>query len=492
MTTDNQIRKILNKIDKTPKNNRVKLSQQEIFGLGYKPLLQTQANFIVMKGSRNSKKSVNNFRRAVLKLLGKVMGTEDPDLKCNVLVIRKYLTDHSGSTRKEIVKAIKALGLTNLFHIPKSELTITYKPKGTCFFFRGMDDVQSITSITCEEGYITDVIFEEAFQITNYDDVDKVLWSIRALPEPYYPQFMFMFNSWNEEHWLNEKFFKPCPENVDFTLEDYDQWKLAKDTDGREGDITRGYNKWCEYDHEEFGRVLVGTCNFMDNEFVSELDLKRFDRLRNSNPDQFKVIGLGNWGVTEGNVFTHWKVKDFDIMSIIKQSVNPLTGKPTIKIFNGLDFGFSTSPTCFVNLFVDEKNSIIYINSSWEQTGLTNPQIAAKLRTSGFREATICCDAAEPKSILELRHQGIWNARAGDKLEIRDRIQLLKSYHIWIHPSCTNVIEDFKNCIYDTDPKTGKPRLPERWSKDPSVDPHSIDAISYALGKLHKGGLSFD
>lgn len=491
MTIDNQIRKILNKVDKSPKKHKIQLNTKEIFGLGFKPRLESTANFIIMKGSRNSKKSVNNFRFEVLKLIGRVMGTDDPNLKCNVLVIRKYLTDHSGSTRKEIIKAIKALGLQDLFHIPKAELTITYKPKGTCFFFRGMDDVQSITSITCEEGYITDVIFEEAFQITNYDDVDKVLWSIRALPEPYYPQFVFMLNSWNEEHWINEKFYKPCPQNMDFTLEDYDQWKLAKDTDGREGDITRGYNKWCEYEHEEFGKVLVGTCNFMDNEFVSELDLKRFDRLRHSNPEAFKVIGLGNWGVTEGNVFNHYEIRDFNIMEVIKASINPATGKPTIRIFNGLDFGFSTSPTCFVNLFVDEKQSIIYINDSWEQVGLTNPQIAAKLRVGGFKEATICCDAAEPKSIMELKHYGIWNARAGDKIEIRDRIALLKSYYIWIHPRCKNVIEDFKNCVYELDSKTGKPKLPERWSKDPSVDPHSLDAISYALGKLHKGGLSF-
>ena len=138
MTTDNQIRKVLNQLDKSPKQHRINLNSREIYGLGYKPLIETKANFIVMKGSRNSKKSVNNFRRAVLKLIGKVMGTDDPNLKCNVLVIRKYLTDHSGSTRKEIVKAIKALGLSHLFRIPKSELTITYIPKGTCFFFRGM------------------------------------------------------------------------------------------------------------------------------------------------------------------------------------------------------------------------------------------------------------------------------------------------------------------------------------------------------------------
>lgn len=490
--TDQMINEALRKIVPDPYAHRKKklLSSKEIFGQGYKPMLDTQANFVVIKGSRNSKKSVNSFRKQVLKLIGKVAGVTTGDLKCNVLVVRKYLTDHRGSTRNEIIKGIRALGLEHLFRIPKSEGTITYLPKNTNFYFRGMDDVQSITSITAEEGVITDVVFEEAFQIANWEDVDKVLWSIRSLPEPYYPQFTFMFNSWDEGHWLNEKFFKPCPENVDFTLDDYDQWKLAYDTDGKEGDITRGYNKWCEYEHPEFGTVLVGTCNFMDNEFVSALDIKRFHRLRNANPDQFMVIGLGNWGNVEGQIFTHHVVEAFDIQELLKMTRNPVTGRPTMRMLTGLDFGFSVSTTCFVNLFVDEINYTIYIHESWEDLGLTNPDIAAKIKRDGFGNAVVACDCAEPKSIQELKNFGIPNAKPGDKLEIKERIALLKSYRIIIHPNCANVKHDFDNTVYEKDKKTGKTKIPERWDKSIN-DPHSIDSISYALGKIRKGGLSF-
>lgn len=488
---DKKLNDVLNTLSNQANETIIRIKDSTTYGQGYKPLMESKASFVAIKGSRNSKKSVNVIRKTVLKLLGKIVGVKNPDLYCNALLVRRYLTDHSGSTRNEISKAIRALGLMEFFNIPKAEYTITYIPKGTCIFFRGMDDVQSITSITCEIGYITDVIFEEAFQITNYEDVDKILWSIRAIPEPYYPQFTFMFNSWNENHWLNDKFFKPCPQDIDFSLYDYDQWKLARDTNGEQGDITRGYNKWCEYEHPELGKVLVGTCNFMDNEFASERDYEQFDRLRKSNPESFLVIGLGNWGSVDGNVFSHFKIEAFDITEIAKQTRNIYTGRSTLKVMNGLDFGFSTSPTCFVNLFVDEENSTIYVNDCWEETGLTNPEIASKLVRMGYKNAKIRCDNAEPKSITELRHFGLTNVEAGEKLQIRDRIQILKSYNIIIHPRCNFVIQDFRNCIYETDKNTGKPKLPERWSKDPNVDPHTIDAISYAIGKLRLGGLSF-
>ena len=56
---------------------------------------------------------------------------------------------------------------------------------------------------------------------------------------------------------------------------------------------------------------------------------------------------------------------------------------------------------------VDNKAMKIYVFDEWYQTGVANKIIAQKIKEMGYGGQRIICDCAEPKSIAELRDDGI-------------------------------------------------------------------------------------
>lgn len=147
--------------------------------------------------------------------------------------------------------------------------------------FRGLDDPMSITSITVDTGYLCWAWFEEAYQILNEDDFDKVDMSIRGLlPEGYYKQLTITFNPWNEKHWLKHRFFDT--ENPD---------------------------------------TFVDTTTYRCNEFLGDEDRKLFEWMKKNKPKRHRVEGDGDWGIAEGAIYEDWREEEFDYRAIAKQRV---------------------------------------------------------------------------------------------------------------------------------------------------------------------------
>jgi phage terminase large subunit len=124
-------------------------------------------------------------------------------------------------------------------------------------------------------------------------------------------------------------------------------------------------------------------------------------------------------------------------------------------------------------------NSDLYLDEVFYQTGLTNSDIATKLRNAGItKQMRIVADSAEPKSIEDLDRYGfnIEGANKGND-SIRNSIDTLKQFKVYITRRSVNVIKE-KN-LY-------------RWSKKNPSEPednnnHSIDAIRYvALNRINK------
>lgn len=170
--------------------NIVNLS--EVVGGGYNAFWHSDKRYRIVKGSRGSKKSCTT---ALWYIYNMMYYYHEYGLLPNVLVIRRYYNTHRDSTRSQLIWAINRLGVAHLWKVPKSDNTLTYIPSGQKILFRGLDDPQSITSITCEKGYLCWVWIEEAFQIQNEDDFNKVDLSIRGkIPEPLFQQFTLTFN----------------------------------------------------------------------------------------------------------------------------------------------------------------------------------------------------------------------------------------------------------------------------------------------------------
>ena len=291
----------------------VKLSLKSIVGQGYDEFWKCTKRYRAVKGSRGSKKSTTT---ALWYVFNMMKFYYQYNLKPNVLVVRRYFNTNWDSTRAQLIWAINKLQVTHLWKIPKSEHTLTFIPSGQQILFRGLDDPQSITSITVPDGYLCWVWFEEAFQITSEEDFNKIDLSIRGeIPSPLFKQFTFTFNPWSDKHWLKRRFFDNPDENT-FTL----------------------------------------TTNYMVNEFLGKDDVEVYEQMKILNPRRYAIEGLGEWGISEGLIYTNWRIEEFDVQDLLDENRNQKDkrGLPNLVSCNGMDFGYN-DPTAFVGAYADKK-----------------------------------------------------------------------------------------------------------------------------------------
>lgn len=206
---------------------------------------------------------------------------------------------------------------------------------------------------------------------------------------------------------------------------------------------------------------------YKDNPFLSKEYTDALDELEIRNPQKYLVYGLGEWGVnSDGLVFKNWKVREFNHAEIDGQ------------LMCGLDFGFVNDISAFTASLMDEKNKRIYVFKEYGATGKTNKDLVDIITALGFNKSTIIADAAEPKSIEEIKRAGINKIRACKKGadSIIHGIQKLQNYEIIIHPSCVGIITEFENYTWQKDKKT------DEYINKPIDDfNHYIDALRYSL-----------
>ena len=192
-------------------NNSYTLSMQKIIGKGYNNGWWTncKARYRLYKGARNSKKTYNMLgQESINKILTQPLR--------NILIIRQTENSHKITTWNTILSVINQpdfrnpeISLSRFFKVNSVDKIITYIPTGQVIVFRGFDNADKLTSLKATVGFFTDVYIEEAFEIKDYDEFRKLDGSIRGkLPKGYFFQITFLFNAWNKEHWLYDKFFK--------------------------------------------------------------------------------------------------------------------------------------------------------------------------------------------------------------------------------------------------------------------------------------------
>lgn len=413
-----------------------KIYLPEIIGKGYGEFWNFKGRYRVLKGGRGSKKSTTQSLWLIYNIMKYPLA--------NAVVVRRFFNTHRDSTFAQLKWAIHRLNAQNVWKDTMNPLELTYLPTGQKILFRGFDDPQSITSITVETGHLCWVWIEEAFQISNEDEFNKLDLSIRgALPEGYFKQITFTFNPWSENIWLKKRFFdSPDPD------------------------------------------VLTLTTNYMCNEFLDSADIRVFESMKLKNKRRYDIEGLGNWGISEGLVYDNFIERDFDINYIREQTDR--RGNPVYEELFGLDWGFSNDPTGFIALFANEHKKEIYIYDEIYKKRMTNMEIAETIIDKGYGSKLITADSAEPKSIEEVRTFGIQRIRPAKKGadSVRAGIQKLQDYKIFVHPRCSNTLVEFNNYIWEIDKDTGK-------ATNKPIDDynHLLDALRYATEKL--GGNNF-
>ena len=409
----------------------MKINLPNIVGKGYATYWNYKGRYRVVKGGRGSKKSTTTALWIIYNMMKYPLA--------NTLVIRRVFNTHKDSTYTQLKWASNVLKVSHLWKFSKSPLEATYIPTGQKILFRGLDDPMSITSITVEHGHLCWCWFEEAFQVMNEDDFNKVDMSIRGeLPKGYFKQITLSFNPWSEKHWLKKRFFD------------------VKDED-----------------------VLAITTNYACNEFLGEDDKKLFEKMKINNPRRYNIEGLGNWGIAEGLIYSNFEELDFDIEEIKKRK--------NIKSAFGLDFGYTNDPTAFICSLVDLDNMEIFIFDEHYQKAMSNKMIVDMIKYKGYAKERIIGDSSEPKSIDDIKKQGIYRikgARKG-KDSVLNGIQYIQDFKIYVHPKCENTIIELSNYVWDT--KDGN-------AINKPIDDynHLMDALRYSLEDIRLGGKVFN
>lgn len=427
----------------------------DVVGRGYKTFWNFKGRYRVCKGSRASKKS----KTTALNIIKRMM--QYP--QANTLIVRKVFRTLKDSCFTELKWAINRLGAQAYWEVKESPLEMTYRPTGQKIYFRGLDDPMKVTSITVEWGYLCWCWVEEAYEIMNEADFDMLDESIRgAIPEEtgLFKQITLTFNPWNEKHWIRKRFFGEV---------------TGQDAQGNP--VYQFHDSWTSPD----GQIYATTTNYLCNEWLDEADRKVFEVMKRSNPRRYQVAGLGGWGIVDGLVYENWREEVFDVAQISQ--------KAGVKSAFGLDFGYTNDPSALFCGLVSKSEQTIWVFDELYEKALTNRAICERVTAMGYAKERIKADAAEPKSIDELREQGLRHIQAARKGRdsVNNGIQYIQGYQIIIHPRCVHFLTEISNYTWATDKFGNRINTP--------IDDfnHLMDAMRYALeGMLTGENFSFD
>lgn len=355
-------------------------------------------------------------------------------LKClqykrKLLVVRKV-----GNTLKDSVWAMFLKLLYQMSavirSINKSEYTIELI-NGSIILFKGFDDPEKIKSI---EG-ITDIVVEEASELTE-DDFDQLNLRLRAKSGML--QIHLMFNPVSKANWVYRRFFENgTPEDT----------------------------------------VIIHT-TYKDNPHLPQEYIDSLLRLEKTNPAYYKIYVLGDFATLDKLVFP---VKTVRLIS--QEEVKGLL------FWIGMDFGYTNDPTAITWGYCDTSKLKLYITGEYNKTGMTNDVIATTITNLGFAKERIIADAAEPKSIAELRRLGINRIIGATKGpdSVKNGIDRLQRYDIIIDERCSKTIEEFENYTWVKDKKTG-----EYINQPVDTFNHHIDSIRYGTQNVMKQKMHTD
>ncbi|MDO4458395.1 PBSX family phage terminase large subunit [Limosilactobacillus antri] len=344
-----------------------------------------------------------------------------------VLWLRKVDRTIQDSIFTDVLDCLSTWRLLPLCRVNKSNRTINL-PNGAVFLFKGMDDPEKIKSI---KG-LSDVVMEEASEF-NQDDFTQLTLRLRE-PKHKQRQLFCMFNPVSKLNWTYKQWFDPDVE-VDTS------------------------------------RVAIHQSTYKDNHFLDEDNIRTIENLKQTNPAYYKIYTLGKFATLDKLVFPEFEKR--------RLSIRKLSNLPS---YFGLDFGYTNDETAFMHVKVDEDRHIIYVMEEYAKHGMLNSDISRMIKQMGYSKEVITADAAEPKSIAEIKRDGIYRIRPAKKGKdsIIQGISFMQQYHLVVDDRCVKTIEELENYTYKKDRQTGE------YTNEP-VDAynHEIDAIRYALNEIN-------
>lgn len=321
---------------------------------------------------------------------------------CRVMFCRKTATSIRKSQFQLLKDLIERYQWGPLFHVV-DDMVITCKATGNFLFAQGLDDLSKVTSVAG----VTDIWIEEPIPKDNTPAVTASDFRElnRRLRCPLASNHIHMtFNPISDQSWINDYFFKS----------------------------------------DRYSPFILKT-TYQDNYYTPENEALQYEILRQTNPDEYEVYALGNWGkLKRGLVFPEYRIIE-DFPPYVAQEAY------------GMDWGFYPDPCVLAH--VGHLHGKLYVDELIYQQGLTSAPRAELMRTRGVPDwAEIAADN-NPEAIEEMRQRGFYRMEGAKKGpdSVKAGIDIVKSFEIYLTARSTNIKLDFDNHAWEIDPKTEQP-----------------------------------
>ena len=197
---------------------------------------------------------------------------------------------------------------------------------------------------------------------------------------------------------------------------------------------------------------------YLNNPFLPQELIDEIELLRQADDNYWRVYGLGERGISQETVYTHWSYGEFP---------------EDCEVAYGVDFGYNVPSTV---VKIGFKEASCYVSEALYETKLTTNDLIERLKGLGIeRSDELFCDNAEPKTIEELRRAG-YNAKRAEK-DVYAGIQKVKSMPLIVTPESANLIKEIKSYKWKLD-KNGKIHPDEVPVK---FNDHAMDAMRYGI-----------
>lgn len=198
---------------------------------------------------------------------------------------------------------------------------------------------------------------------------------------------------------------------------------------------------------------------FLSPEQIQEIESNRGDA------NWWRVYGEGKVGQLEGLIFP-----DFEQVDDLPRPEERPDGM--VEAY-GLDFGFTNDPSVLIHVLVDNRSREIWADEVFYRTGMLNSDMAAAMKEAGVGRKTVYADAAEPKTIEELRRYGFNVQPSYKSTRKAEQLQAMKGYRQKITKRSLNLIREHRGYTWQRD-KDGS------YLNEPiSVQDHAEDALRY-------------
>ena len=384
-----------------------------------------------LKGGRGSTKSSFAAIEIVFGILS--------DPLANAIVLRKVGDTIRTSVMETLLWAIAKLELSHLFTHTKAPAEITFVPTGQKILMKGLDDPLKLKSIKVKKGYFKFLWFEEAAEFNGVEEIRNVEQSVLRGGD-IFVEFV-TYNPPNDPAaWVNAEANSVTP-----------------------------------------GRLVHDSCyldvpaHWLGKKFLQDAETLRIkDPLKYDHEYMGKAVGRADQIVFHGK----WSELDFE--------TPPLSHMYQNRFFFGADWGFADDPTAIIRCWI--RDNCLYIDYEAGGYHIELDDLPALFdKVPGTRQWPIYGDCARPETISHVKNKR-FNIDGAPKWQgsVEDGVEYIRSFdHIYVHPRCVNLIEEFKKYSYKVDKNTQQilPVIIDAYN-------HYIDALRYSLADYIKTNVS--